>query len=106
MPGWKQEVGARLDALIVKAVPKVTKAVRWNSPFYGLDGQGWFVSFHVLTRYVKVTFFKGAELDPPPPGFTARSGEARWIDLYEGEFDQAQLAKWMKQAAKLPGWKP
>ncbi|MBA4339012.1 MAG: hypothetical protein C0421_09215 [Hyphomonas sp.] len=106
MPGWKQEVGARLDALIVKAVPKVTKAVRWNSPFYGLDGQGWFVSFHVLTRYVKVTFFKGAELDPPPPGFTAKSGEARWIDLYEGEFDQAQLAKWMKQAAKLPGWKP
>ena len=106
MPGWKQAIGARLDALIVKAVPKVQKAVKWNSPFYGVEGQGWFVSFHVLTRYVKVTFFKGAELDPPPPGFTAKSGEARWIDLYEGEFDQAQLAKWMKQAAKLPGWKP
>lgn len=106
MPGWKQAVGQRLDALIGKAVLKVTKAARWNSPFYAVDGQGWFVSFHVLTRYVKVTFFKGAEHDPPPPGFTAKSGEARWIDLYEGEFDEAQLAKWMKQAAKLPGWKP
>ncbi|MFN7164746.1 MAG: DUF1801 domain-containing protein [Hyphomonas sp.] len=105
MPGWKQDVGQRLDALIVKAVPKVQKAVKWNSPFYGLDGQGWFVTFHLLTRYVKVTFFKGAELDPPPPGFTVKSGESRWIDLYEGEFDEAQLTKWMKQAAKLPGWK-
>lgn len=106
MPGWKQEVGQRLDALIVKAVPKVTKAVKWNSPFYGVEGQGWFVTFHVLTRYVKVTFFKGAHLTPPPPGFTAKSGESRWIDLPEGEFDEVQLAKWMKQAAKLPGWKP
>ena len=80
--------------------------MKWNSPFYGIQGQGWFVTFHALTRYVKVTFFNGAELDPPPPGFTAKSGEARWIDLYEGEFDEAQLTTWMKQAAKLPGWKP
>jgi hypothetical protein len=106
MPGWKQDVGRRIDALIVKAVPGVQKAVKWNSPFYGLEGQGWFVTFHVLTRYVKVTFFKGVSLDPMPPGFTAKSGEARWIDLPEGDLDEAQLTKWMKQAAKLPGWKP
>ncbi len=106
MPGWKQETGRRLDALIVKAVPKVTKAVKWNSPFYGIEEQGWFVSFHVLTRYVRVTFFGGALLDPMPPGFTAKSGESRWIDLHEGEFNEVQLTKWMKQAAKLPGWKP
>ena len=106
MPGWKQEVGQRLDAMIVKTVPKVQKAVKWNSPFYGVEGQGWFVTFHVLTQYVKVTFFKGVELDPPPSGCTAKSGEARWIDLFEGEFDEAQLTKWMKQAARLPGWKP
>jgi hypothetical protein len=106
MPGWKQDVGRRLDALIVKAVPNVQKAVKWNSPFYGIEGQGWFVTFHVLTRYVKVTFFKGVSLDPMPPGFTAKSGEARWIDLPEGDLDEVQLTKWMKQAAKLPGWKP
>jgi len=106
MPGWKQDVGRRLDALIVKAVPNVQKAVKWNSPFYGLEGQGWFVTFHVLTRYVKVTFFKGVSLDPMPPGFRAKSGEARWIDLPEGDLDEAQLTKWMKQAAKQPGWKP
>lgn len=106
LPGWKQETCRRLDALIVKTVPNVQKAVKWNSPFYGLEGQGWFVTFHVLTRYVKVTFFKGGSLDPLPPGFTAKSGEARWIDLPEGDLDEAQLTKWMKQAAKLPGWKP
>lgn len=106
MPGWKQEVGRRLDALIVRAVPGVQKAVKWNSPFYGMEGQGWFVTFHVLTRYVKVTFFKGAHLSPPPPGFTAKSGEARWLDIPENGFDEAQLTKWLKQAAKLPGWKP
>lgn len=106
MPGWKQDVGKRLDALIVKAVPGAQKAVKWNSPFYGVEGQGWFVTFHVLTRYVKVTFFKGVSLNPMPPGFTEKSGESRWIDLYEGKFDEAQLTKWMKQAAKLPGWKP
>lgn len=106
MPGWKQDVGRRLDALIIKAVPGVQKAVKWNSPFYGVEGQGWFVTFHVLTRYVKVTFFKGAHLTPPPPGFTAKSRESRWLDIPESGFDEAQMTKWLKQAAKLPGWKP
>lgn len=106
MPGWKQAVGRRLDALIVKAVPNVQKAVKWNSPFYGVEGQGWFVTFHVLTRYVKVTFFKGAALEPQPPGFTAKSGESRWLDISEAGFDEAQFTEWVKQAAKIPGWTP
>ncbi|CAN5763974.1 hypothetical protein BH20VER1_BH20VER1_08190 [soil metagenome] len=83
MPGWKSDLGRRLDALIVQNVPHVTKAVRWNSPFYGVEGQGWFLSFHVLTRYVKVTFFAGMSLQPIPPGGTEKSQEARWIDIYE-----------------------
>jgi hypothetical protein len=102
MPGWKREVGRRLDALIVRLVPKVRKAVRWNSPFYGVEGQGWFVGFHVFTRYVKVTFFKGTSLRPVPPG--GSSEEGRWIDIHEDDFDEAQLAKWIQQAAALPGW--
>ena len=107
MPGWKRELGERLDALIVRAVPDVRKAVRWNSPFYGTsEDRGWFASFHVLTRYVKVTFFAGLSLDPVPPGGTERSGEARWIDLHEGELDEAQMTRWIRQAAALPGWKP
>jgi hypothetical protein len=105
MPGWKRDVGKRLDAIIVRNVPKVRKAVKWNSPFYGVDGQGWFLSFHVFTRYVKVTFFRGASLRPAPPGGTERSKDARWIDIHENDkFDEAQMAKWVKQAAKLPGW--
>ena len=107
MPGWKSRLGRRLDALIVRSVPRVRKAVRWNSPFYGIDGQGWFLSFHVLTRYVKVTFFNGVSLCPIPPGGTERSKEARWIDLYEDDtFDEAQMTQWVKQAAALPGWTP
>lgn len=107
MPGWKSDLGKRLDAMIVRAVPKVQKAVKWNSPFYGVEGRGWFVSFHVMTRYVKVTFFRGLELKPIPPGGTERSGEARWIDIHENDkLDEAQMAKWVKQAAALPGWKP
>jgi hypothetical protein len=106
MPGWKQDVGRRLDALITKSVPGVQKAVKWNSPFYGVEGQGWFVTFHVLTRYVKVTFFKGVHLKPMPPGHTEKSGESRWLDIPEDGFDEEQMAKWLKQAAKLPGWKP
>ena len=106
MPGWKSGLGQRLDALIVRNVPGVRKAVRWNSPFYGSGDQGWFVSFHVLTRYVKVTFFKGTLLRPLPPGGTEKSGDARWIDIHEGEFDAAQMRSWVKQAAKLPGWHP
>ena len=104
MPGWKRELGRRLDALIVRTVPDVRKAVKWNSPFYGVEGQGWFLSFHVFTRYVKLTFFKGAALEPPPPGSTPKSGEARWLDLHEGEFDEAQLGDWIRQAAAIPGW--
>jgi hypothetical protein len=105
MPGWKQKIGRRLDALIAREVPGVRKAVKWNSPFYGVGGQGWFASFHCLTRYVKLTFFEGLSLDPVPPGGTAKSGQSRWIDLYEdGPFDEAQLAAWVKQAAAIPGW--
>lgn len=103
MPGWKRDLGRRLDAIIVRQVPKVRKAVRWNSPFYGIPGQGWFVSFHVFTRYVKVTFFKGASLRPVPPG-GGKDKEARWIDIYEEGFDEAQMAAWVKQAAAIPGW--
>lgn len=107
MPGWKQEIGLRLDALITRTVPGVTKAVRWNSPFYGVEGQGWFVSFHVLTKYVKVTFFKGLSLQPVPPGGTPKSQDARWLDIYEDQgFDEAQMTAWVKQAAALPGWSP
>jgi hypothetical protein len=107
MPGWKSGLGKRLDALIVKAVPGVRKAVKWNSPFYGVEGQGWFLSFHVLTRYVKVTFFKGVSLEPLPPGATERSGESRWIDIYEDDgLDEAQFLAWVKQAAARPGWVP
>jgi len=104
MPGWKRDLGRRLDALVVRSVPGVRKAVKWNSPFYGLEGQGWFLSFHVFTRSLKVTFFRGTSLRPVPPGGTGK--EARWIDLHEGELDEARLAAWVKQAAALPGWPP
>ena len=107
MPGWKCDLGRRLDSLVTRVVPDVRKAVRWNSPFYGVEGRGWFLSFHVLTRYVKVTFFDGTSLQPVPPGGTPKSKDARWIDIYEGdEFDEARMATWVKQAAALPGWVP
>src|SRR2546423_1491338 len=102
IPGWKRDIGKRLDALIGRNVPNVRKAVKWNSPFYGIDGQGWFVSFHVFTRYVKVTFFCGTSLLPVPNGGTSK--EARWIDIHEDDFDEAQMTNWIKQAAVLPGW--
>jgi len=104
MPGWKRDLGQRLDALIVRAAPGVRKAVKWNSPFYGVDGQGWFLSFHVFTRYVKVTFFRGAALRPLPPG-ASKQPDVRYLDIHEGdELDEAQLANWVKQAAELPGF--
>jgi hypothetical protein len=107
MPGWKRDLGKRLDALIVRNVPNVRKAVRWNSPFYGIDGQGWFLSFHVFTHYVKVTFFQGTSLRPVPPGGTVRSKDVRWIDIREGDqLDEVPMATWVKQAAALPGWVP
>jgi hypothetical protein len=107
MPGWTRDFGKRLDALVVATLPAVRKAVKWNSPFYGVEGQGWFLSFHVFTGYVKVTFFRGLSLEPLPPGGTDRSGESRWIDLREGDaLDEAQIAAWVRQAAAIPGWKP
>lgn len=107
MPGWKSDLGRQLDALIATTVPDVRKAVRWNSPFYGVQGKGWFLSFHVFTRYVKVTFFDGMSLDPVPPGGTPRSGQARWIDIHEKDgLDEALMAQWIRQAAALPGWVP
>ena len=103
MPGWKRDVGKRLDALIVRSVPNVRKAVKWNSPFYGVEGQGWFVSFHVFTHYVKVTFFRGALLRPVPPS-PSKVKDTRYVDIHEDDFDEAQMASWIKQAAAVPGW--
>ena len=104
MPGWKREAGARLDKLIEKTVPGVRKAVKWNSPFYGVEGQGWFLSFHVFTRYIKVTFFRGAELEPLPP-VGSKDPNTRYVHIEEGgPADEAQLAEWIRQAAAIPGW--
>ena len=105
MPGWKRDVGRRLDALIERSVPGVRKAVKWNSPFYGApDREGWFLSFHVFTNYVKVTFFRGTALSPLPPA-RSRHAEVRYLDIREGELDEAQLADWVRQASALPGEK-
>lgn len=107
MPGWKRDVGERLDAIIVKAVPGVEKAVRWNTPFYGAPGgDGWFVGFHCLTKYIKVSFFRGTSLDPVPPE-SSKQDEVRYLHVFEGEgLDEAQFESWVKQAAGLPGWRP
>jgi hypothetical protein len=106
LPGWKSEVARSLDALVTRAVPGVRKAVKWNSPFYGVDGQGWFMSLHAFTKYIKVAFFRGAALRPPPPG-ASKQKDVRYVDLREGEvLDEAQLARWIRQAAALPGWVP
>lgn len=106
MPGWKCDLGKRLDALIVQAVPTVRKAVKWNSPFYGIEGQGWFLSFHCFTKYVKVAFFRGAALRPVPPG-PSKDQNTRYLDIHENDaLDEAQFASWVKQAAALPGWIP
>ena len=106
MPGWKRDLGRRLDALIVRNVPHVRKAVKWNSPFFGVEGQGWFLSFHVFARYVKVAFFRGTSLRPVPPG-PSKSPDTRYLDLHEADaLDEVQLASWVRQAAALPGWVP
>jgi hypothetical protein len=103
MPGWKRDVGRRLDALIVRSVPGVRKAVKWNSPLYGIEGQGWFLGIHCFTSYVKVAFFRGALLRPVPPG-GSKSKDTRYLDLHEDDqLDEAQLAAWVKQASQLPG---
>lgn len=105
MPGWKQDVGRKLDALIVETVPDVQKAVKWNTPFYGMDGTTWFLGFHCLTKYVKVAFLKGASLDPVPPG-TSKQADARYLDIYEtDEIDEALFIDWVRQASLLPGEK-
>lgn len=103
IPGWKRHVARRLDALIVRTVPNVRKAVRWNSPFYGIEGQGWFLSFHCITKYLKVAFFRGASLRPLPP-VESKHKEVRYFHLYENDpIDENLLANWITQASKLPG---
>src|SRR5438067_13371404 len=103
MPGWKRDVGRRLDALIVGAVPGVRKAVKWNTPFYGIEGQGWFLGFHCMTKYIKVAFFRGTSLRPLPPG-ESKQKEVRYLHIHEdAPLDEAQLAAWVKQASQLPG---
>ena len=106
MPGWERDVGRRLDALIVSTVPDVRKAVKWNSPFYGIEGQGWFLSVHCFTKYVKVAFFRGTSLRPLLPG-KSKHEEVRYLDIYEGkQFAEEFIASWIRQASKLPGWVP
>ena len=103
MPGWKQDIGRRLDALIVGAVPGVQKAVKWNTPFYGNEGDGWFVAFHCLTKYVKVAFMRGAALRPPPPG-ESKQKDVRYLNIHEDDtIDARQFTAWIRQACKLPG---
>jgi len=104
MPGWKSGVGRRLDSIIGRTVPDVRKAVRWNSPFYGMVGQGWFLSIHCFAKYVKVAFFNGASLDPVPPG-ESKDENVRYLSIYEDDqFDEEQFVAWVKQASQLPGW--
>jgi hypothetical protein len=105
LPGWKRDIGRRLDALVTRTVPGVRKAVKWNSPFYGVEGQGWFLSFHAFTNYLKVTFFRGTSLRPVPPG-ASKHKQVRYLDIGEDELDEKQLATWLRQASALPGWVP
>ena len=102
IPDWRQQVCRRLDEMVMSAVPSVRKGMRWNSPFYGNEGQGWFMGFHIFARYVKVTFFQGTSLVPIPPGGTGKEG--RWIDVHEDDLDEEQMIRWIRQAAALPGW--
>ena len=106
MPGWKRDLGRRLDALIVRTVPQVRKAVKWNSPFYGIEGQGWFLSFHCFTKYLKLAFFNGAALRPRPPG-ESKHKDVRYLDIHQDDqLDEKLLARWISQASELPGWVP
>ena len=103
MPGWKRDLGRRLDALVERTVPGVHKAVKWNSPFYGIDGQGWSLSYHCFTKYVKVAFFRGTSLRPVPPG-KSKQQDVRYLDAHEDDrLDEARFAAWVKQASQLPG---
>jgi hypothetical protein len=106
MPGWKRDVGRRLDALIVRTVPGVRKAVKWNSPLYGVEGQGWFLGIHCFTNYVKVAFFRGTLLRPVPPG-KSKDKYTRYLDIHEDDqLDEELVASWIRQASELPGWVP
>jgi len=106
LSGWQLDLAQRLDALIVRSVPNVRKAVRWNSPLYGIEGQGWFLGVHTFTRYLKLAFFRGSSLRPLPPG-TSKDKNTRYVDIHEGDaIDAARMAAWFKQAAALPGWNP
>ncbi|MHB1329322.1 MAG: DUF1801 domain-containing protein [Gemmatimonadales bacterium] len=105
MPGWKRDLGKQLDALIVRTVPKVRKAVKWNSPLYGIEGNGWFLGVHTFNNYVKVAFFRGADLRPVPPD-PSKDKNTRYVNIREGQLDEKQMAAWVKQAAALPGWVP
>jgi len=106
MPGWKRDVGLRLDRLIGKIVPGVCRAVKWNSPLYGVTGRGYFLGYHCLTKYVKVAFFRGADLKPMPPG-ASKQQDVRYFDIYEDtEIDEGLMASWIRQASELPGWVP
>ncbi len=105
MPEWKRAIGQRLDALIVRVVPNVRKAVKWNTPFYGVEGNGWFLGMHCYTKYVQVAFFKGTSLRPVPPGPSKNEG-TRYFNIYQGALDETLFVTWVKQAANLPGWSP
>ena len=106
IPGWKRDVARHLDALIVRTVPNVRKAVKWNSPFYGFEGQGWFLSYHCFSKYVKVAFFRGTSLRPLPPG-ASKDKNVRYLDIHEDdELDEELVAGWIRQASELPGWVP
>jgi hypothetical protein len=105
MPGWKSDVGRRIDALIVRTIPAVNKAVKWNSPLYGIEGQGWFLSLHCFTKYVKVAFFRGRSLEPIPPG-ESKQKDVRYLDIYENDvLDEERFTHWIQQASQLPGEK-
>ena len=106
MPGWKRELGRRLDALIVRTVPGVRKAIKWNSPFYGVEDHVWFLSYHCFAKYVKVAFFRGASLRPLPPG-DSRHKEVRYLDIHEDDqLDEELVAGWVRQASQIRGWVP
>jgi hypothetical protein len=102
IPGWKKEIGRRVDALVTRTVPGVRKAVKWNSPFYGVEDNVWFLSFHCFTNYIKVTFFRGASLRPVPAG-ESKHKDVRYYDIREGQLDESQFVDWVKQASQLPG---
>jgi len=105
MPGWKRDVGRRIDDIVLRSVPAVEKAVKWNSPLYGVEGQGWFLSFHCMTRYIKVTFFRGRSLRPVPP-VESKHKDVRYFHIHEGEeIDEDQFIDWVTQASRLPGEK-